>query len=334
MIKITVTSTWIARTVPRIGTDAFTIVMALTTYLRPWNNDTESWPHADSLRKKCKVEKAGKLVPMPRPRFYAGVGRAMDEGIIERRQENTAGQWGKMIYRITTKHINLIVEPTLYQAGFKTRVPKFRTTENRHTESNTITIQDSNSITLDIQIKNKEQGFARFWDMYNMKKQGSRKECWAWWCRATEETTDHVLAVTPQYIKETTTSRHQDPGDEFKPMRKYPERYLAKEIYKNYENPGKKVIPEQVQRKYQQYLTEYLPDELTWSQEPPLKAYELLDWVELKLSMPKEEKGYIFESAHKAWARRQQNGTLAGSLTFYEFLVNRAKSHEKILANE
>lgn len=78
-----------------MGVDAFAILMCITTHI---NAKRKAWPGIERLRKMTGLSKE---------RTYKAVARLVELGHIERKQMNQGGEWGKVVYRLTTKYLGV-----------------------------------------------------------------------------------------------------------------------------------------------------------------------------------------------------------------------------------
>ena len=82
---------------PEMGVDAFAILICITTHI---NAKKRAWPGIDRLRK---------MTGLSRERTYAAIAKLITLNHIERKQDNVKGEWGKVVYRLTTQYLGVYV---------------------------------------------------------------------------------------------------------------------------------------------------------------------------------------------------------------------------------
>lgn len=82
---------------PKIGVDAFAVLMVITSHI---NNARRAWPGIERIRELTKLSKE---------RAYNAVKTLIEAGHIERTQENIHGEWGKVVYRVTSTYLGVYV---------------------------------------------------------------------------------------------------------------------------------------------------------------------------------------------------------------------------------
>ena len=92
---INVHSDLIKQELATMGVDAFAILMCITTHI---NAKRKAWPGIERLRKMTGLSKE---------RTYKAVARLVELGHIERKQMNHGGEWGKVVYRLTTQYLGV-----------------------------------------------------------------------------------------------------------------------------------------------------------------------------------------------------------------------------------
>jgi len=118
---------------PRIGVDAFALLMAIASHLG-YTND-QAWPGQKKLRQMCPVMNGkGELKPMSRERFYMAIGWLIEKKMVRRWQVNKNGTFGGTRYRITTEYLGIYSKASLftltdpedgaedYEAGYRENV--------------------------------------------------------------------------------------------------------------------------------------------------------------------------------------------------------------------
>lgn len=82
---------------PEIGSDAFSVLFVITRHI---NTAKRAWPGITRIREKTKLSKE---------RAYKAIKLLIDLGHVERTQENRKGEWGKVVYRVTSKYLSVFV---------------------------------------------------------------------------------------------------------------------------------------------------------------------------------------------------------------------------------
>lgn len=82
---------------PEMGVDAFAILICITAHI---NAKKRAWPGIDRLRKMTGLSKE---------RTYAAIAKLITLNHIERKQQNVKGEWGKVVYRLTTQYLGVYV---------------------------------------------------------------------------------------------------------------------------------------------------------------------------------------------------------------------------------
>lgn len=80
---------------PKIGVDAFAVLMCITSHI---NRQNKAWPGVDRLRQMAGLSKE---------RTYKALAVLVESGHIERWQENDNGMFGRMVYRLTTEYLGI-----------------------------------------------------------------------------------------------------------------------------------------------------------------------------------------------------------------------------------
>lgn len=121
---------------PKIGSDAFTILLFIASHLG--KHDT-AWPGIKRIRDNCTVLTAdGTVKPMSKGRVYVALKKLEDEKLISRRQQNKDGEFGKIIYRVTTEYIGIWNKASEYELEEKiphTVIPEHGKPEHGKPES-------------------------------------------------------------------------------------------------------------------------------------------------------------------------------------------------------
>lgn len=94
---INVHSDLIREELPKIGVDAFAVLMCITAHI---NKRRTAWPGIERLRKMTGLSKE---------RTYRAIATLVELGHIQRKQMNTKGNFGHTVYRLTTKYLSVFV---------------------------------------------------------------------------------------------------------------------------------------------------------------------------------------------------------------------------------
>lgn len=94
---INVNDKLIREELPKIGVDAFAVLMCITSHI---NCQNKAWPGIDRLRSMTGLSKE---------RTYKAVKMLVDSGHIERKQKNHSGEFGHIIYRLTTQYLGVFM---------------------------------------------------------------------------------------------------------------------------------------------------------------------------------------------------------------------------------
>jgi hypothetical protein len=94
---INVNDKLIREELPKIGVDAFAVLMCITSHI---NRQNKAWPGIDRLRSMTGLSKE---------RTYKAVKTLVDSGHIERKQKNHSGEFGHIVYRLTTQYLGVFM---------------------------------------------------------------------------------------------------------------------------------------------------------------------------------------------------------------------------------
>jgi DNA-binding MarR family transcriptional regulator len=92
---INVNDKLIREELPKIGVDAFAVLMCITSHI---NRQNKAWPGIDRLRTMTGLSKE---------RTYKALKTLVEMGHIERRQDNKRGEFGRIVYRLTTQYLGV-----------------------------------------------------------------------------------------------------------------------------------------------------------------------------------------------------------------------------------
>jgi hypothetical protein len=92
---INVNDKLIREELPKIGVDAFAVLMCITSHI---NRQNKAWPGIDRLRTMTRLS---------RDRTYKAIAVLVELGHIERKQKNVKGEYGHMVYRLTTQYLGV-----------------------------------------------------------------------------------------------------------------------------------------------------------------------------------------------------------------------------------
>jgi len=79
----------------QMGVDAFAVLMCISAHI---NASRRAWPGIERIRE---------MTGLTKDRTYKAIQVLIKLGHVERKQENKAGQWGKVVYRVTSKYIGV-----------------------------------------------------------------------------------------------------------------------------------------------------------------------------------------------------------------------------------
>jgi len=94
---INVNDKLIREELPKIGVDAFAVLMCITSHI---NRQNKAWPGIERLRTMTGLSKE---------RTYKALKTLVDNGHIERRQKNQSGEFGHMVYHLTTQYLGVFM---------------------------------------------------------------------------------------------------------------------------------------------------------------------------------------------------------------------------------
>lgn len=99
-------NTLITETMPKIGVDAYAVLMVIASHLRV---GPVTWPGIKRIRKLAMVRSLdGKMKPMSERRVYAAINTLIEFKLISREQERLEnGDWGRRYFRLTTDAISV-----------------------------------------------------------------------------------------------------------------------------------------------------------------------------------------------------------------------------------
>jgi hypothetical protein len=103
---------------PKIGVDAFAVLMCITSHI---NRQNKAWPGIDRLRSMTGLSKE---------RTYKAVKTLVDSGHIERKQKNHSGEFGHIVYRLTTQYLGIFMGVSSFDLPDSDVVPLAAFTEH------------------------------------------------------------------------------------------------------------------------------------------------------------------------------------------------------------
>ncbi|MCB0583700.1 MAG: helix-turn-helix domain-containing protein, partial [Phaeodactylibacter sp.] len=92
----------IRKELKKIGVDAFAVLLCITSHL---GKSSTAWPGIARLREMTGLSKE---------KAYAAIRKLIECGMVERKQENEKGVWGKVVYRVTTEYLNIYVPASAF----------------------------------------------------------------------------------------------------------------------------------------------------------------------------------------------------------------------------
>ncbi len=108
---INVHSDLIQKELPILGVDAFAVLMCITSHI---NAKRQAWPGIDRLRTMTRLSK---------DRTYKAIQTLINTGHVERSQENLKGEWGKVVYRVTTRHLSIFMGVSSFEFEAEEKQP-------------------------------------------------------------------------------------------------------------------------------------------------------------------------------------------------------------------
>ena len=119
---INVHSDLIRKELPILGVDAFAVLMCITSHI---NAKRQAWPGIDRLRTMTGLSKE---------RTYKAIQTLISTGHVERSQENSNGEWGKVVYRVTTQHLSIFMGVSSFEFDSEEKQPLARNPEYAYPE--------------------------------------------------------------------------------------------------------------------------------------------------------------------------------------------------------
>jgi len=106
-----------------IGSDGLTVLLVIASFI---GKDRSAFPKFQTIKSMSGLSKE---------RAYKALATLQTTGYLERSQENTAGEWGKVIYRISTDKLGVWINANEFPMEEDNRLPETRHTENRNTQT-------------------------------------------------------------------------------------------------------------------------------------------------------------------------------------------------------
>jgi len=119
---------------------------------------------------------------LSKERAYKALATLQNAGYLERSQENIAGEWGKVIYRISTDKLGIWINANEFELEEDLhRLPENRNTQNRNPETRH-TLSIDKDISIDKEKENVQNdvlpslSFENFWQLFGYKKNRKKAE--------------------------------------------------------------------------------------------------------------------------------------------------------------
>jgi Helix-turn-helix domain len=127
-----------------IGSDGLTVLLVIASFI---GKDRSAFPKFQTIKSMCGLSKE---------RTYKALATLQGAGYLDRSQENVAGEWGKVTYRISTDKLGIWINANEFELEEDNRLPETRHTENRNTDNRNTETRHTLSINKDKSIdKNK-----------------------------------------------------------------------------------------------------------------------------------------------------------------------------------
>jgi len=146
-----------------IGSDGLTVLLVIASFI---GKDRSAFPKFQTVKTMCGLSKE---------RTYRAIATLQNTGYLERSQENIAGEWGKVTYRIATDKLGIWINANEFELEEEdNRLPENRNTETRNPEKqHTRSIDQEGSIDQDkenVQNDVLPAPFENFWEQFGYKK--------------------------------------------------------------------------------------------------------------------------------------------------------------------
>ena len=93
----------IRKELSKIGVDAVAVLLCITSHINP---KRQAWPGSERLKK---------MTGLSRERTYKAIQKLIELKYISRYQENKDGEWGRVVYRVTSGYLTIFVNPSAYE---------------------------------------------------------------------------------------------------------------------------------------------------------------------------------------------------------------------------
>ena len=121
LTMINVHTDLIRKQLSKIGVDAFAVLLCITSHINP---KRQAWPGIERLRR---------MTGLSRERTYKAIQRLIELKYISRSQENKDGEWGRVVYRVTSSYLSIFVNPGVYELE---SAPALEDTDNQAHDGN------------------------------------------------------------------------------------------------------------------------------------------------------------------------------------------------------
>ncbi len=174
-----------------IGSDGLTVLLVIASFI---GKDRSAFPKFQTVKTMCGLSKE---------RTYKAIATLQNTGYLERSQENIAGEWGKVTYRISTDKLGIWINANEFELEEEdNRLPENRNTEMRNPEKqHTRSIDQEGSIGQDkenVQNDVLPAPFENFWEQFGYKK--NRKKAQSAFNRLTKANQKLCVEMIPAYL--------------------------------------------------------------------------------------------------------------------------------------
>lgn len=174
-----------------IGSDGLTVLLVIASFI---GKDRSAFPKFQTVKTMCGLSKE---------RTYKAIATLQNTGYLERSQENIAGEWGKVTYRIATDKLGIWINANEFELQEEdNRLPENRNTEMRNPEKqHTRSIDQEGSIGEDkenVQNDVLPAPFENFWEQFGYKK--NRKKAQSAFNRLTKANQKMCVEMIPAYL--------------------------------------------------------------------------------------------------------------------------------------
>jgi len=175
-----------------IGSDGLTVLLVIASFI---GKDRSAFPKFQTVKTMCGLSKE---------RTYKAIATLQNTGYLERSQENIAGEWGKVTYRIATDKLGIWINANEFELEEEdNRLPENRNTDMRHPETRqALSIGQEGSIGQDkenVQNDVLPAPFENFWEQFGYKK--NRKKALSAFNRLTKANQKLCVEMIPAYLQ-------------------------------------------------------------------------------------------------------------------------------------